>query len=240
MLASKDVTVQLGKKRILNKISFTLGKGEIVLLAGENGAGKTTLIKAIMGIQEGRRGTVCLYDKELKGQYQKIACVSEDVYGYDYLTIEEYGKYLEMFYPEFSMEQYRQLLDFFSLDSDKKMGKLSKGQRAKAELAACFSKNCEYILIDEMFLGNDAFSKKDIIKYMAAILKKDQTVLMATHDLLDVENFIDRILLLKDGELAADISMDILREQGCTLVEYMEEQLGYEPRRYEKFLSGMM
>ena len=87
MLVSKDVTVKLGKKRLLNKISFTLGKGEIVLLAGENGAGKTTLIKAIMGIQEGRKGKVCLYGKELKGQYQKIACMSEEVYGYDYFTM---------------------------------------------------------------------------------------------------------------------------------------------------------
>ena len=75
---------------------------------------------------------------------------------------------------------------------------------------------------------------------MAAILKKNQTVLMATHDLLDVENFVDRILLLKEGELAADISMDLVREQGYTLMEYMEEQLGYEPKRYEKFLSDTL
>lgn len=236
MLVSKNLTVQLGKKQLLDNISFTLGNGEVVLLAGENGAGKTTLIKAVMGIQEGRRGAVSLYGKGLERQYHRIACMSEELYGFPCFTVEEYGRYLAAFYPEFSMEQYRQLTGFFSLDSDKKLGRLSKGQRAKAEFAACFSKNCEYILLDEMFLGNDAFSKKDIIKYMAASLKENQTVLMATHELSDVENFVDRILLLKAGGLAADISMDLVREQGMTLLEYMEEELSYDSERYESFL----
>ena len=147
----------------------------------------------------------------------------------------EYGALLADLNPAFDEVRYKEFLDFFRLLGKDVIGHLSTGQRARVELAAGFAKRAAYYLMDEPFLGKDPFTRKDFIKLMSGTLHGEETILLTTHYLDDVEHFLDRAIILHKGRIAEDVLTDDLHEAGDTLLTRMAKACGWDPQHYLQF-----
>lgn len=120
----------------------------------------------------------------------------------------------------------------------KKARTFSTGQKAKLEISIGFSKGCRYLLLDEPFLGNDVFTRRDFLRLMGDSLLDGETILLATHLINEIDNFIDRAVILKNGKIKRDCLIDEIRAEGKTLEEVMREACGYDEERYRKIFGG--
>ena len=223
-------------ENILEDISFTAEKGEIIGILGANGVGKTTLLKLLAGLLTPRSGNVQINDKSAVASCGDIAFISEAGSYLKDLSPKEYGEFLSDFYPDFDMAYYEKLLRFFQLE-DKPIKKMSKGQKAKAEVAAGMAKKTKYIIMDEPFIGKDMFTRQDFMQALAGSLTGEETIFITTHEIDEIENFIDRVLVLKDNTIAADVMMDDLRQQGKSLTGLLKEVSGYQDGGFTALLE---
>jgi ABC-2 type transport system ATP-binding protein len=222
-------TVATGLSRITTRIK----SGEIVGILGENGSGKTTMLKAIMGLTELTEGQVLIDGKPSSEMYNNMAFITEEGSFFPEMTPQEYGEFLSIFFDKFDMARYYKLLKFFELETYKKIKTFSNGQKAKLEVSAGFAKGAKYILMDEPFLGKDMLTRRDFLKLMISSLRENETILISTHQLNEIENFIDRAIILRHGLIKADFYMDEIKEQGKSLPEIMMEVTGYDENRYK-------
>lgn len=218
----------------LLEADFTVPDGQIVGILGENGAGKTTLLRAMAGLLPAK-GSALFDGKPAAAQYQRVSYITAEGSYYPALTAAEYGAMLADLNPAFDEVRYREFLDFFSLSGRDVIGRLSTGQKARVELAAGFAKRAAYYLMDEPFLGKDPFTRKDFIKLMSGTLHGEETILLSTHYLDDVEHFLDRALILHKGRIVDDVLTDDLHENGETLLGRMSAACGWDPQHYLQF-----
>lgn len=235
MLEAKNIwfSYKQWDRFVLEGISFTAKDGEIIGVLGANGVGKTTLLKILAGLlpprqlESGEKGSISVDGADVRERLGDIAFISEAESCFRDLTPKEFGCFLQDFYPKFDMAYYERMLQFFRLE-EKPIRHLSKGQRAKVEVAAGMAKRTKYIIMDEPFMGKDIFTRQDFMQALSGSLTGEETIFITTHEIEEIENFIDRALLLHDGKIAADITMDDLRQQGKTLAGLMKEVCGYQ------------
>lgn len=236
MIEVSDLVLYYPACRALDHVSFTVPDGQFLALIGKNGAGKTSVLRALCGIAR-CEGTVLYDGRRIENCRSEIAYLSERGSFPPEMTCEEYGTFLAGFFPAFDPARYRSLLDFFELPRTRPSGGFSHGQRSKLEAAAAFSKGARYILMDEPFSGRDLFTQKDFLKLLAAGLRTEETLLLATHDLTQIESFADRALILDGGRIAADASIDALHEAGDTLTGFFSKTLHYDESRWKEFIK---
>ena len=118
------------------------------------------------------------------------------------------------------------------------MRTFSTGQKAKLEISIGFSRGCRDLLLDEPFLGNDVFTRRDFLRLMGDSLLDGETILLATHLINEIDNFIDRAVILKNGKIERDCLIDEIRAEGNTLEEVMREACGYDEERYRRIFGG--
>lgn len=227
---------------VLKDVSFSVEQGEIVGVLGANGVGKTTLLKILAGLlpykggDEGKTRGVYIDGVPVREKSGDIAFISEAGSYLKDLTPKQFGEFLADFYPDFDMEYYEKLLKFFQLE-DKPVKKMSKGQKAKAEVAAGMAKKTKIIIMDEPFIGKDMFTRQDFMQALAGSLTGEETIFITTHEIDEIENFIDRALIIKDGRIAADVLMDDLRQQGRSLTGLMKEVTGYKEGNFSELME---
>ncbi|WP_027087077.1 ABC transporter ATP-binding protein [Cohnella panacarvi] len=202
---------------------ITINKGEIVGILGENGSGKTTLLKAIMGIGEVREGEIRIDGKPAATQYSRMAFMTEEGGFLPNMTPLKYAAFLAEFFPRFDLSYYGELLSAYELPANRKIRTFSKGQKMKLELCAGLAKKADYLIMDEPFVGKDIFTRHDSIKRIIEGLTGDETVLITTHLIDEIENVIDRAIIIHKGLVRADVYMDEIREQGLGLADVMLE-----------------
>lgn len=221
---------------ILKEVSFQVETGEIVGVLGANGVGKSTLLKLLAGILTPRGGSISIEGKPVQEFYGKVAYISEAGSYFKDLTPKEFGAFLLDFFPDFDVSYYEKLVAYFQLE-DKPIKNMSKGQKAKAEVAAGMAKRAKYMIMDEPFIGKDMFTRQDFMQALAGSLTGEETIFITTHEIDEIENFIDRGLILKDGKIAADVRMDDLRRQGKSLTGLMKEVTGYKDGNFTELLE---
>lgn len=224
-----------GKAVGLLGASFTVPTGQIVGVLGDNGAGKTTLLRTMAGLLPAQRGTALFDGKPAAKQYERLSYITGEGSYYPAMTVGEYGAFLDDLHPAFDAARYRAFLDFFKLDASDRIAHLSTGQKARVELSAGFAKRADYYLMDEPFLGKDAFTRKDVLKLMSGTLRGGETILLTTHYLDDVEHFLDRVLVLHEGVIADDFLMEELQDSGETLLARLGRTCGWDPGHYLQF-----
>lgn len=164
-----------------------------------------------------------------------MAFISEEGSYFPNMTPYEYGGFLSDFIANFDIKRYNKLLNFFEIEPYKKIKTFSKGQKSKLEISAGFSKGAKYILMDEPFLGKDVFTRHDFLKLMASSLKQDETILISTHLIDEIENFIDRAIILRFGRIMADLYIDDIRKNDETLTSLMMKITGYHLKSTDYF-----
>lgn len=196
-------------------INFKIKKGELVGYIGENGAGKSTTIKMLTGLLTPTVGQVVVdgivpSQKRIQNN-QNIGAVfgQKTQLWWDLPVIESFGLIKKMYkIPENeyrkNLKKFTQLLDLEEL-LEKQVKNLSLGQKMRCEIAATFLHNPKIVYLDEPTIGLDVFVKEKIRKFIKDINKeKNTTVILTTHDLKDIEDVCDRIILLDNGKIIYD------------------------------------
>lgn len=210
---------------------LVIERGEIVGILGDNGSGKTTLLKSIMGIGEVKPGEVLIEGLRPEAQYERMAFVSEEGTFPPRATPLQYARFLRDFFPRFDLDYYERLLALYELPSKRRIQTFSKGQKMKLELSAGLAKRADYLLMDEPFIGNDVFARRESLRVMMSELAGGETLLITTHLIEEIENVIDRAIILHKGLIRADLYMDDLRAEGRSLTDAMQEARCSQPWR---------
>lgn len=213
----KVVNLEKKFKKVVavDNISFSLDKGEVVVLAGPNGAGKTTTIKCILSLLKKDSGEVYVYDKDVKNREvrEKLAYIPESPDLYPLLTVWEHLKFIALAYRVKDWEKKaEELLKIFVIEDKRNTlaKELSKGMKQKLSICMALVHNPEVFLIDEPFIGLDPKGIKDF-KDMLKILRDDgKTILVSTHILSSIEELVDEIIIMKKGNLLDKGSKDYL------------------------------
>lgn len=221
----------------LNGLSFALDKGEVTGLFGENGAGKTTLLKALMGLSGLNSGYVTLDDEPIMTEsYERLSFITEEGSFFPNMTPCTHGEFYCSMLPRFNADRFTRLLDFFELP-DKKAHALSRGQRMKLEIAVGMSRGADYILMDEPFLGKDIFTRRDFLQLMITMLEPNEGVVIATHQINEIEMFITRAVVMKDGKIVADEPMEALSARNESLLSLIGRVCEYDENRAMRFID---
>lgn len=237
MLQLADVEKYYANVYALRRVNLNFVRGEVVGLFGANGAGKTTLLKAAMGLIPLDRGWVTLNGEKLQKEvYEELSFITEEGSFFSDMTPRAHGEFYAGMLPRFKSDRFELLLDFFELEPTKRAGAFSRGQRAKLEIAIGMSRGADFILMDEPFSGKDIFTRRDFLKLMIAMLEPQECVVVATHQIEEIENFVTRAVVLMDGRIAADAQMDEITAECEGLSEFIRRSCGYDEGRVGVFL----
>ena len=240
MLELKDVKKSYLKgSKALDGVDLSIGPGEIVGLFGENGAGKTTLMKCILGLLR-YQGEITLDGDPITPK--NIARLSFATCEHSYfpaLTAGAHRDFYQEHFPNFRTKRFSALMDFFQLPRSKAIRSFSTGQKNQFEVILALSQGADYILMDEPFAGNDIFNREDFYKVLLGILEPEETILLSTHLLEEVQHFIGRAVLLHQGKVAGDITTLELEEQGRGLMDFVKETYQYKADRVSRALGEL-
>ena len=226
-------------KVAVDDVSLTIGPGEVIGLFGENGAGKTTLMKSVLGLLK-YDGSVTLDGAPIT--HKNIARLSFATCEHSFfpsLSGDAHRDFYAEHFPKFNRKRYETLMDFFSLPKNKPIGSMSAGQKNQFEVILAVSQGADYIFMDEPFAGNDVFNREDFYKVLLGILGDNETILLSTHLMEEVEPFISRAVLLHKGKIVGDKSMADLQEENIGLMEYVKATYNYRADRVARALKDL-
>ena len=213
----------------LRGVNFTVEKGKVLGVLGENGAGKSTLFRIIASITRPTKGSVTVGGHPVGLETRKIVAFLPEINPfYDWMKVMEQLEFLAAFYEGWDLDKSRELLKFFDLPDTAKIGTLSKGQQAKLKIVFAFSWPAELVLMDEPLGGIDPPTRKKIINsFFHEYRFGEQTIILSTHIVNEVEEFVEDVIYLRKGEIALSGQADKLREEkGTSLVGIFEEIVG--------------
>lgn len=191
-------------KPLFEKLSLTLQPGNIYGLLGKNGVGKTTLLKLIAGLLFPKKGTCQIFGEEAKQRSPTILSdiyfIAEDFYLPE-ISLALYVKLYAPFYPKFDHRLFKQNSENFALTLEQNLGQLSYGQKKKFLLAFGVATNARLLLLDEPTNGLDIPSKSQFRQLLASAITDDKIFVIATHQVRDMENLIDPIIILDQGKI---------------------------------------
>lgn len=239
MIEVKNATKKYGKKVALEDVSFTLPRGQIVGLFGENGAGKTTLMKSILGFH-GFNGEILLDGEPIThGNIAKLSFATSEHSFFANLNARDHEAFYAEHFENFSHQRFHALMDFFELPYTKKIKHFSMGQKNQFEVILALSQGADYILMDEPFAGNDVFNREDFYKVLLGILQEHETVLLSTHLIEEVSDFIGRAILLRGGKIVGDVTAEELEDRGEDLMHYIKSTYDYRGDRVSRALDEL-
>ncbi len=237
---NKFYNSRYGWVQALKNVNLQIPRGEIIGLFGENGAGKSTLFQCMLGFER-YKGEITLDGEKITHKnIEKISFATCEHSFFPNLTPGCHADFYALHFPNFRSKRFELLMDFFELPMRKAISSYSTGQKNQFEVVMALSQGADYILMDEPFAGNDIFNREDFYRVLLGILEPNETVVLSTHLIEEVENFVGRAILIKKGEVIGDMSTLELEEQGKTLVSYIKDTYGYRADRVSKVLEELM
>ncbi|MCR8641176.1 ABC transporter ATP-binding protein [Paenibacillus sp. N1-5-1-14] len=225
MIEVHAISKKYKRRRVLDEVSFTAEKGQITCLIGINGVGKSTIMKAIMGLIPLFSGKITIDGQPIdKHTYEKVSFIPDTITMPPNLKISEAMKFMKDYYANWNQKRALEMLDFFKLKAEDRIGDLSKGNAAKTNLLLGLSLDAEYILMDEPFSGIDMFSREQITNVFTSHLIEDRGVIITTHEIQDIEHLIDKVVMLDEGRVIKEFNTEDVRlNEGKSVVDVMRE-----------------
>lgn len=211
MIEIKDLAFSYGKTPILKSITTTLEEGRIYGLLGENGVGKTTLLTLLCGLKKVCSGSITTdgenpFDRTptlLQNQFylpDEVLPVS--------MKAECFAKERGAFWPDYDHSKFLEIMKEFENDPAKKMNQMSAGQLKKTYISLALACGCKYIFMDEPTNGLDIPSKTQFRSAIMKYTSDDSTIVISTHQVRDLENIIDPIIILDRQDVLLNASVE--------------------------------
>ncbi len=224
MIEFTNVSKRFGTVQALNQLNLKFSQGKIIGLFGPNGAGKSTTLKMIAGLNQPDRGDVLVDGKNPRQQRANIAYLPEIDHLYGWWTLQQAADFTSSFYADWDDAKYQVMLKFLNLDKEMKLGKISKGQRAKCKLLLTVSRRAPYLLMDEPLSGIDILTREEVINALIHDFQEsEQTIIISTHEIDEVESLVDEVYFIDQGRIVVSGPAEELRmEKGMSLVAIMK------------------
>lgn len=212
----RNLTHRYGRQVALRDVSFGVPAGSVYALLGPNGAGKTTLLQILMGLVPPTSGEVRVFDtplaKHSAAHRARIGYVAEGLELPNRMTLAQLERYLAPLYPSWDKALADSLRERFQLDPSRKLRTLSRGEYMKAALLCALAPRPELLVMDEPFTGMDAAVKDDLVRGVLEMSGREGwSVIIASHDLAELELLADWVGFLNRGSLQLHESMDTFR-----------------------------
>lgn len=211
MIKIKDLAFSYGKTPILKSITTTLEEGRIYGLLGENGVGKTTLLTLLCGLKKVCSGSITT---DGENPFDRIPTLLQNQF---YLPDEVlpvamkaecFAKERGAFWPDYDHSKFLEIMKEFENDPAKKMNQMSAGQLKKTYISLALACGCKYIFMDEPTNGLDIPSKTQFRSAIMKYTSDDSTIVISTHQVRDLENIIDPIIILDRQDVLLNASVE--------------------------------
>ena len=214
LLECKQLTKDYGRVMALKGIDLSIDSGKIIGLLGPNGSGKTTLIKIINGLLTPSGGNVYINGQKPGVETKKIVSyLPDNSYLNSWMTVEQIVKMFADFYDDFRTDLAYQMLSRLGIEPTTKLKILSKGNKEKVCLILEMSRNALLYVLDEPIAGVDPATRDYVISTIINNYNPDSSVIISTHLISDVEQVLDDVIFIQNGEILLQDTVDNIREQ---------------------------
>lgn len=217
MITLKELSFSYSrKKEVLDRINLEVGSGHICGLLGKNGEGKTTLLNLLSGQIFPDQGS-CLVLEEIPSErnarfLQQIFLLPEEI-SMPEVTAIEYIKMYAPFYPTFRDDICKACVESFEINLFDRLSKMSQGQRKKVAITLALAAHTPLLLMDEPTNGLDIPSKATFRRLVASLIDDNQTVIISTHQVRDLESLIDTVLILDQRQILLNKTLNEIGEK---------------------------
>ncbi len=240
MIVTNALTFAYSSSRpVLNDITFNLSEGHIHGLLGCNGIGKTTLLKIVCGIMRPDEGSVLVFGynpaERRKEMLEQMIIIPEE-FDLPNISLMRYADITAPFYPRFSREQMLDYCRELGVSATQRLHLLSMGQRKKAYIAFALACNVRMLLLDEPTNGLDIPSKSAFRRLLAGYVDDERMALISTHQVADVEQLLDNIVILDEQGVALSATTSDI----CRKLRFGVKRDGDEVLYSEQTIAGEM
>ena len=218
MIDIQDISFGYDRKKtkVFDSFSLQMEQNSIYGLLGLNGMGKSTLLYLLTGVLRPQEG--CILVDGMDTRKRKLEMLQQmyivpETFELHKMQFMDYVKTYRPFYPAFSMEVLQWCMNEFQLPPTCNIQELSMGEKKKVLMSFALATGTRYLLMDEPTNGLDVPSKRQFRKVIAANMNEERTIVIATHQLHDVEQLIDHVLVLKDCKLLLNKSIAELSDK---------------------------
>lgn len=212
LLSVRNLTKKYSGVPALTNISFELESGRITGLLGPNGSGKTTLIKTVCGLLQPDEGEILVDGNPVGIESRKvISYLPDSTYLGTGMAVREIIEFFSDFYEDFEEERAYDMLSRLGINADTKLKTMSKGTREKVQLILVMSRRARLYILDEPIAGVDPAARDYILNTIISNYDRGSSILISTHLISDVENVLDDVIFLKEGNIVRFTSVEEIR-----------------------------
>ncbi|WP_426982821.1 ABC transporter ATP-binding protein [Bacillus cabrialesii] len=224
----EHVSKKYGRHTAVNDVSITLSSGRIYGLIGPNGSGKSTTLKMMAGLLFPTSGFVKVNEKPVtRDMVRQAAYLTELDMFYPHFTVKDMVNFYQTQFSDFQTEQAYKLLNEMQLDPNKKIKKLSKGNRGRLKIVLALARRASVILLDEPFSGLDPMVRDSIVNSLVSYIDfEQQIVVIATHEIDEIETLLDEVIILANGEKVEQRVVEEIRErEGMSVLQWFKSKM---------------
>lgn len=205
MMAFKDVCFSYRRNvPVLSNLSLQIEPGTVCGLLGRNGVGKSTMLYLTAGLLRPRSGQVLCngyIPSDRQVNFLNDIFIVPEEFDLPPITLDEYVRINSVFYPKFNLDLMQSILEIFALPGNINLGALSLGQKKKAFLSFALACNTSILLLDEPTNGLDITAKRMFRAAITAAMTDDKTIIISTHQVYDVENILDHVVIADNNRI---------------------------------------
>ena len=213
------------KKTVFSDLNLNLESGKIIGLLGPNGSGKTTLIKMLAGLLRAEKGSITINGEKIgAGSKAVVSYLPERTYLNESLRVRQVVGMFKDFYSDFDEARAYHMMELLKIDPNMVVKKLSKGNKEKVQLILVMSRRAKLYLLDEPIAEVDPAARDYIMETILSNFEEEASILISTHLIYDVENILDDVIFIKEGNIVCHQAADELREEkGQSIDEIFRE-----------------
>lgn len=228
LIEVKNLSKSYAEHSVLEDVSFEYQEGQIIGLLGPNGCGKTTLIKILTGLINDYSGEVRINGEKIGPSTKNIiAYLPEKSYLVDWMNPINAINYIADFYADFDREKAMKMLETFMLPQKQKIKSMSKGMQEKLSLLLVMCRNAKLYLLDEPLGGVDPAARAFILDTIIRNHPEGSTILFSTHLIHDVEPILNTALMINQGRILVNTSVEAIHNDGKTVEDVFKEVFQY-------------
>jgi ABC-2 type transport system ATP-binding protein len=218
VIETDRLTKHYGAFQAVRGLDLRVPRGSVTGFLGQNGAGKSSTIRMLLGMMRPTSGGGRVLGFDIADERQslemrrRVAYVAEDKRLYDYMTVGQIIRFTRAFYPTWRDEVEVHLLEEFRLPVDRPIRKLSKGMRTQTALLLALARGAELLILDEPTEGLDPVVTEKVLELIVGAAAEGTTVFFSSHQIAEVEQVADRVLVIDGGRLLLDASLDAIAE----------------------------